>query len=302
MKCITLFKLLFICTCLMSSCSLFQKPTTIWIDLSDCSPQQQKEAHQVIIDRIKAVYKVKDFTVPEENSFLVTYYPKKKLEILPDLLEKKGEVIIYESYSTDEVSAWIENKFTPKNETDSLFVQFIIGAEEKYYSKQSPLIGMVQESKVAHIDSLLSREDIKKLFPADASFFWAQEESFFDETLYGLIAVRKSNFLPLNKETVKKAKVQKSQYSSYLELFIELHPESRQKWADFTLKNIDRCLPIVCNGNVVSYPKVMSEITGGKLTIAGKFTTEEIHTMFGFIKSDVLNCPASIFNPIQKDK
>ena len=296
MNYIKLFKLVFMCACLtLTSCTLFQKPSTIQVSFTnDCSLQQQEEAQQVIIERIKSVYKVKDFTILENGKFSVTYFPKENFEILPDLLEKKGEIIVYESYPAYEISELIFNHFGRPTETptpeSNLFAFFMLSGRERH-SSESPVIGIALRSEKNYLDSLFRSEEIQKLLPADVSFMW-KEESHFNEIQYELVAVKTSNFLPLNKETVKMATAESSQYSSWLELHIELYPEFTQKWADMTRNNILRHLPIVCDGNILSYPMVRMEITGGALSITGGYTNEEINTMLGFIKSDVLNCPA----------
>ena len=292
-----LFKLGFMCACLaLTSCNLFQKPTTIQVSFTNnCSLQRQEEAQQVIIERIKSVYKVKDFTMLEDGQFSVTYFPKENFEILPDLLKKKGEIIIYESYPAYEISELIFNHFGRPTETptpeSNLLAFFMLSGREKH-SSESPVIGIALRSEKNYLDSLFHSEEIQKLLPTDVSFIW-NEESHFNEIYYELIAVKTSNFIPLNKETVKMATAESAQYSSWLELHIKLYPEFKQKWADMTRNNINKCLPIVCDGNILSYPMVRDEITVGALSISGGYTNEEINTMLGFIKSGVLNCPAT---------
>ena len=290
-----LFKSILILTCLaFSSCSLFEKPVTTQINFANnCSSQQQEEAHLVIIDRVKMVYGVEDFTNPENGSFSINHYLKEDVEILPDLLTRKGEVAIYESYLASEIKDMMLNGSNLKPLKDSILYD-LITTHRHTYTNNNLSITEAYKKDIKFIDSLLYCEEIKQLFPEDISFLWMKTDDFFSENIYSLIAIKKNHFIPLNKKTVKEAKASISQYTAGLELFFEFYPDYGQKWAAFTKNNIGKYLPIVCDGNVLSAPMVNNEITGGKSVITGKLTDEEIYTILGFIKSTALNCLAYI--------
>jgi len=273
----------FICVCLaFSSCTLFQESTTVQVRFADeCSLQQQTAAHQVIIDRLKTVYKVKDYTQLDNSSFSVTYFPKKEVEILPDLLTRKGKIAIYESYYASEIVNEIVDILEDENE----LLEFIFSVPN--FSKEL-FIGRVQEKDTALIVSLLQRNNIKKRLPRDVAFVWMKDDAYFL-----LVAVRESRFIPLNQEAVKKVMVEESPYPR---IDIEFDFDFSKEWAAMTRRNIERYLPIVCDGQVLSAPIVMSEITGGKSSLSGNFTTEELHTLAGIIKGGVLDCSAYINN------
>ena len=284
------FKSVFICVFMvLCSCNLSQESTIQVNFANDCSPQQQAEAHQVIIDRIETVYKVKKFTQPKDGSFSVTYFPKEDLEIVNDLLEKKGEIIIYESYFASEIKDLLSDVI----EEESMLYHFF-GSVPYNPNYQNPVIGTVQEKDMAFIDSLLCREEIKMRLPKDASLLWTKKDVSFGNAAHSLIAVKMNNSMPLNQKTVKKASLEKSYDNG---IMIELHPDFHQKWAAMTKNNINRNLPFVCDGTILSYPKVMTEITGGRLSIISNFTTEETYVILGFTKGGVLNCPAYIGDP-----
>ena len=59
-------------------------------------------------------------------------------------------------------------------------------------------------------------------------------------------------------------------------------------WAGITRENIDRCIAIVFDGYVRSYPRVMSEITGGDTEITGNFTLDEANDFVNILKSGEL--------------
>ena len=274
---------------------MFQKPAAIQVHFTeDCSPQQQEEAHRVIIERIKSFYKVKDFTMPENGGFSVTYFPEKKPDIIPELLREKGEIVIYESYVAAEISDLILKSFDTTKETedtDNPLVDFIISSRQMV-SSDSPVVGMAREEDKEFIDSLFQNETILDLLPTDVSFLW-RKESQSNNSYYELITVKKTNSFPLNKKPVKKVKFESMRGYLFPQLMIELYPEFHQAWADLTRNNVGRCLPFVCDGKILMNPMVNSEITGGKLSIAGSFSAEEMYVIRGYLKGGVLNCPVA---------
>ncbi|NCB98216.1 MAG: protein translocase subunit SecD, partial [Bacteroidia bacterium] len=65
-------------------------------------------------------------------------------------------------------------------------------------------------------------------------------------------------------------------------------------WATMTSNNIGRCIAIVLDGMVYSYPRVNSEITGGRSAISGHFTVQEAEDLANVLKSGKLPAPAKI--------
>jgi SecD/SecF fusion protein len=64
-----------------------------------------------------------------------------------------------------------------------------------------------------------------------------------------------------------------------------MNAEGTSTWARITRENINRCIAIVLNGYVRSYPRVMSEISGGSTEITGDFTVEEANDLGKILKS-----------------
>ena len=290
MKCLKLLKLVLVCTCvLLSSCNLFQEPSVVQIHIAnDCTKEQQSEAHQVILERIKSFYKVKDFTQPENGTFTVTYLQGKKPDILSELLSQKGEITIYESYFATEISDPILKSFDITEEMDNPLVNFLIYSRQMM-SLNSPAVGGVSERNKDFIDSLFKDEKIVNLIPNDASLLWEKKIQSGD-VYYELVAVRKTNPFSLNSQTVKKTNIEYQQNNPYLQVTIELYPEYRQTWADLTRNNINRALPFVCDDRLLMHPFVNEEITGGKLSISGRHSEDEMYAIQSFLKSGTLNC------------
>jgi len=63
-----------------------------------------------------------------------------------------------------------------------------------------------------------------------------------------------------------------------------------------TRENVDRCIAVVLDGYVRSYPNVVGEITGGNTEISGDFTIEEADDLANILKSGKLPAPAKIIS------
>jgi SecD/SecF fusion protein len=67
-----------------------------------------------------------------------------------------------------------------------------------------------------------------------------------------------------------------------------MNAEGTSTWARITRENINRCIAVVLDGYVRSYPRVMAEISGGNTEITGDFTIEEANDLVNILKSGEL--------------
>ena len=59
-------------------------------------------------------------------------------------------------------------------------------------------------------------------------------------------------------------------------LSLDLTPESRQAFAEFTTANVGKTINLSIDGKVVMAPRIMEPITGGKLMVSGNFAGGEV--------------------------
>ena len=65
-------------------------------------------------------------------------------------------------------------------------------------------------------------------------------------------------------------------------------------WQNMTRNNVNRCIAVILDGYVRSYPRVVNEIAGGNTEITGDFTIEEANDLANILKSGKLPAPAKI--------
>ena len=157
----------------------------------------------------------------------------------------------------------------------------------------SCLIGLAALKDTTKINSYLKMSDVKALFPGDLRFFWSHNPYKYDKTksLYELHAIKVTTVnkqAPLDGSVIISAKTATG--STYAEMIIDLKMDSggARTWAGITRANINRCIAVVYDGHVISYPRVMNEISGGNTEITGDFTIEEANEIVNILKSGEL--------------
>ena len=93
---------------------------------------------------------------------------------------------------------------------------------------------------------------------------------------------------PLDGSVIISAKTITGQANSEVRIDLTMDSDGARTWAVLTHGNINRCIAVVYDGYVISYPRVMSEISGGNTEITGDFTIEEANEIVSILKSGEL--------------
>ena len=142
---------------------------------------------------------------------------------------------------------------------------------------------------------------IKALFPRDLKLMWSQNPYKYDpsKTLYELHAIKittRDGRPPLDGDVITSARTSSGVTGSEVKVDMSMNAEGAKTWARMTRENIGRCLAVVLDGYVRSYPRVQNEITGGNTEITGDFTIEEADDLANILKSGKLPAPARIIS------
>lgn len=157
----------------------------------------------------------------------------------------------------------------------------------------SSLIGLAALKDTARVNSYLKMSDVKALFPGDLRFFWSHNPYKYDKTrsLYELHAIKVTagnKQAPLDGSAIISAKTVTVPASSEVKIDLTMDSVGARTWAGITRENINRCIAVVYDGYVRSYPRVMNEISGGNTEITGDFTVEEANEIVSILKSGEL--------------
>ena len=165
----------------------------------------------------------------------------------------------------------------------------------------SSMIGLSSAKDTARVNRYLKMNQIRALFPRDLKMMWSQNPYQYDPTksLYELHAIKittRDGRAPLDGDVVTSARPTSGVTGSEVKVDMSMNAEGAKTWARMTRENVGRCLAVVLDGYVRSYPRVQTEITGGNTEITGDFTIEEADDLANILKSGKLPAPAKIIS------
>jgi SecD/SecF fusion protein len=159
-----------------------------------------------------------------------------------------------------------------------------------------PCVGRAHYKDTAKIGTWIRQPQIQAVFPADLKLMWTVKAIDPAETIFELIAIKvntRDGKAPLDGGVVTDARKEFGS-SGIPEVGMSMNAEGARTWATMTANNIGKCIAIVLDGMVYSYPKVNSEISGGRSAISGNFSVQEADDLANVLKSGKLPAPARI--------
>lgn len=198
----------------------------------------------------------------------------------------------------------VQNEVEAENAANKLFPLFAALNIDPYQSSQSPTVATVKKSDMLRVNEYLNNSKVKELFDTNRlSLKWTVKPVDENEEYYQLVAL-KVNYIDgkikpiLTGDVITDASDDFSQHSSFAEVSMAMSSEGSKVWARITRENIGKCIAIVLDNSVYSYPRVNDEITGGRSSITGNFTPEEAKDLANVLKSGKMSAPAYI---VQED-
>ena len=250
--------------------------------------------NEVVVKRILALNPKNSVEFTADGRIQIGLYEPEDSLCLPQLLTVRGETYVAETYNSSEVYQAISN-------INSSILQVLDVPESAIDEKKAetpwfdifspsgggdwPGVGYARKQHMEQIDAILRLPNVRVLFPDNITFMWTAIPHH--EDVYELIAVKQEYRLELSDVTVEKTTVDINNFGTP-EVLITLAPQFRDGWARLTAINVGRSLACVMDGRVLMYPRVQSEITSGKLMIAGSFDMQQIKEFAAIIAGGVL--------------
>ena len=131
---------------------------------------------------------------------------------------------------------------------------------------------------------MLHSEAAKEILPQRMHFAWSNEATVREDSikyfiLYALKAKDEQRKAELSNPQVKAAFSISNPNGAGFGVSVEFDEKGTEIWSKMTAANIDKCLAICLDGRVMSAPKVMQEIKGGKTVISGDFSASEAQAL-----------------------
>jgi SecD/SecF fusion protein len=203
-----------------------------------------------------------------------------------ELLSKLGE----QDTSAKEKSAAEWKKEYP------LFAVLQINQSQKGVNP-GPVVGYAYGRDTAQVNKFLNDVRVKEVLPRDLKFVWSVNSIDKKVSLYELVAIKVTNrdgSAALGGDVITDASDDFQQTTGFGKVNMTMNAEGAKSWARITKANIGKCIAIVLDGYVYSYPRVNSEITGGSSEITGQFTASEAKDLANVLKSGKMPAPAHI--------
>jgi SecD/SecF fusion protein len=165
----------------------------------------------------------------------------------------------------------------------------------------SCMVGLALGVDTARVNRYLSMNQIKALFPRDLKFYWSQNPYKYDpaQTMYELHAIKittRDGRAPLGGDVITSARPSSGVTGSEVMVNFNMNTEGAKTWQRITRENIGRCIAVVLDGYVRSYPRVENEISGGSTQITGDFTLDEANDLANILRSGKMPAPARIIS------
>ncbi len=165
---------------------------------------------------------------------------------------------------------------------------------------QGPAVGLAHYNDTAAINKYLAMREVKELLPANIMFKWSVKAVDQRELYYQLIALKATNGgrPPLAGDVITDARDDFERTGSSAQVSMTMNAEGAKIWAQLTRENIGKCIAIVLDDQVYSFPVVNGEIAGGNSQISGDFSPEEAKDLANVLKSGKMAASVKI---VQED-
>ncbi len=163
---------------------------------------------------------------------------------------------------------------------------------------KGPIVGYALITDTAKIGEYLRHPKIKSIFKPYTRFFWAFKTMDTEGKYLQLMAMNGSatkGVSPLSGDIITDARVVYDQMGSGSpNISMNMNTDAAKIWRKLTRDNVGKCVAIVLDGSVYSYPVINGEIPGGSTSIEGQFTLAEATDLVTILKAGKLPARAQI--------
>lgn len=210
-----------------------------------------------------------------------------------------GEKSLLDMVSSDTAAAAEASSLEEFTRQNPLFGVLRPNVTPEGQPEPSSIVGFAAGKDTARVNRFLAMNQVRSLFPRELKFYWSQNPYKWDptNTLYELHAIKittRDGRAPLTGDVVTAARPSTGVTGADIKVDFSMNAEGAKIWQRMTRDNIGRCIAVVLDDYVRSYPRVQNEIAGGNTEITGDFTLEEAEDLANILKSGKMPAPARI--------
>jgi SecD/SecF fusion protein len=178
---------------------------------------------------------------------------------------------------------------------------FYKGENDQQFLAPGPMIGISASKDTALVNKYFRMPDVAKFLPKDIKLRWTKKSLNEEGAVFGLIALKTAKGKPaLDGDVIADAYDEPDDNKGGFRVTMKMNDEGATQWAIITKRNAPtgntrgRCIAIVLDDKVYSYPTVEGQIKGGISSISGSFTADEAKTLASVLKAGKYPTPANI--------
>ena len=151
--------------------------------------------------------------------------------------------------------------------------------------ENDPFFGFAKSADTASVMAMLSSEEAKAIMPRDVRFVWgakADKDKTTGARLYQLFAIntKGSKKAALTGERITSTSVSTSQRGGIdYAVSLDMDKEGTRLWKKMTEDNVKRCVAVVLDDRVQSWPRVNEVIPNGRTQISGNFSATDANDL-----------------------
>jgi SecD/SecF fusion protein len=161
--------------------------------------------------------------------------------------------------------------------------------------RQDALVGYCRDVDTVEVNRMLNSEIAKSILPQNLKLCWHANTGKTKASFNRLIALKAvgEKGAVLDGKAVEDARQDFTDRAGN-EISMSMNQDGANQWKKITEKNKGRCVAIVLDDMVYSYPMVNDVIPNGSSSITGGFTIEEAKDLANLLKAGKLPAPAVI--------
>ncbi|MCD8287504.1 MAG: protein translocase subunit SecDF, partial [Porphyromonadaceae bacterium] len=164
----------------------------------------------------------------------------------------------------------------------------------------NPSVGYAHYRDTAAVNAYLALPQVREMLPTNLCFSWTVKSIDEKEQYYQLVALKSSTGgrPALEGDVINDAREDFDRLTNSPVVSMTMNAEGTKIWAQLTRENVGRCVAVVLDDHVYSFPVVNSEIPNGSSQISGGFTPEEAKDLANVLKTGKMAASVKI---VQED-
>ena len=159
-----------------------------------------------------------------------------------------------------------------------------------------PIVGYSLPKDTSTVNRYFSLASVRNSLPRDLRLMWTVKPINEESKALGLVAIRVSSRdgrAKLDGSSIENARADVGQNGGN-EISMQMNAQGARIWQQMTGENIGKSIAVVLDNNVYTYPRVNGEISGGRSSITGGFSTNEAKDLSNILEAGKMPAPARI--------